>query len=110
MVEIEKQGTPTVLIVSGRFEHGAQAGARAFGMPEVRYVVVPWIYRNLDRSRTIQQTEAAFEELAGELTADLGGSSKTVKLDPTDAGRFSDLGKFPLAQIVHLQRIPKALL
>ena len=101
MVEIEKQGTPTVLIVSGRFEHDAKASARAFAMPEVRYVVVPWIYRNLDRSRTIQQTEAAFEELAWELTADLGGSSESVKLVPTKVEQFEGADYLDALQIMN---------
>ena len=88
MVEIEKQGTPTVLIVSGRFEHDARASARAFAMPGIRYVVVPWIYRNLDRDRTLQQTEAAFDTLVGELTGDLQSLSQNVQLRPTRTERF----------------------
>ena len=88
MVEIEKRGTPSVLIVSGRFEHDAKASARAFAMPDIKYVVVPWIYRNLDHQRTIQQTEAAFEELVSELTADVRSKTGTITLAPTQAERF----------------------
>jgi hypothetical protein len=88
MVEIEKKGTPAVLLVSGRFKHDAIASARAFGMPGVRYVVVPWLYRNLDRDRAIQQTEAAFETLAGELTAEVDAPVASAKLKPTQVERF----------------------
>ncbi len=88
MVEIEKQGTPTVLIVSGRFENDAKASARAFAMPGIRYVVVPWIFRNLDRQRTLQQTEAAFDTLTRELTGDLQTTAQNVQLPPTRVERF----------------------
>jgi len=88
LVEIEKKGTPAVLIVSGRFEQDLKASARAFAMPDVRYVVVPWIYRNLDFERAIRQTEAVFDALVGELTADVNGSSRAAKTEPTQVQRF----------------------
>ena len=47
MIEVEKMGKPGVPIVSGRFEGDAIASSRAFGMPELQFVVVPRIYRNL---------------------------------------------------------------
>ena len=101
MVEIEKQGTPTVLIVSGRFEHDARASARAFAMPGIRYVVVPWIYRNLDLDRTLQQTEAAFDSLVGELTGDLQSLGQNVQLSPTRVERFEGTGYLEALQAMN---------
>ena len=101
MVEIEKMGTPAVLIVSGRFEHDAKASARAFAMPDVKYVVVPWIYRNLDHHRTIQQTEAAFEDLVRELTADIDVKTPTVKLAPTQVERFEGSSYLDAFQVMN---------
>src|SRR3990172_8286932 len=88
MIEMEKKGKPGVALVSGRFEGIATAQARVFNMPDTRFVVVPWIYRNLDRARTIQQTEAAFETLVTELTTDLAGKTAVAKLAPTEMERF----------------------
>ena len=47
MIEIEKMGKPAVPIVSGRFEDDAIASSRTFGMPDLQFVIVPRIYRNL---------------------------------------------------------------
>jgi len=47
MIEIEKMGKPAVPIVSGRFTDDAKASSKAFGMPDLQFVVVPRIYRNL---------------------------------------------------------------
>ena len=73
MIEIEAKGRPTALIVSGRFEGDAIASSKAFGMPDIRYVVVPHIYRNLDPQRTVEQTEAAFDALVAQLTTNENG-------------------------------------
>src|SRR5687768_4874889 len=37
-------------------------------MPQLQYVVVPWIYRNLDAERVLGQTDGAIEDLVRELT------------------------------------------
>ena len=47
MIEIEKTGKPAIPIVSGRFEEDAIASSRAFAMPDLQFVIVPRIYRNL---------------------------------------------------------------
>ncbi|MCH8311153.1 MAG: hypothetical protein IIB17_11750, partial [Chloroflexi bacterium] len=71
MIEIEKMGKPAVPIVSGRFELDAIASARAFAMPDLQFVLVPRIYRNLAIDECISQTEAAIDDLIGILTADI---------------------------------------
>ena len=83
MIEIEKQGTPAVLIVSGRFELGTIASAKVWGMPDIRYVVVPRIFRNLTVPEGIEQTEQAFDVLVQELTTNVnGGSTATAGVKP----------------------------
>jgi hypothetical protein len=50
-------------------EGDAVETARVFGMPDLQYVVVPWIYRNLDSARVLEQTDAAFDAVVHELTS-----------------------------------------
>ena len=38
-------------------------------MPDLQYVVVPWIYRNLDATRVLEQTDGAFDAVVRELTS-----------------------------------------
>ena len=76
MIEIEKMGTPAVPIVSGRFEGDCIASARAFGMPDLQYVIVPLIYRNLSAEDSIKQTEPVFDELVQKLTSIPSGAQR----------------------------------
>ena len=76
MIEIEKMGKPAVPIVSGRFEDDALASSRAFGMPDLQFVIVPRIYRNLADDLCVTQTEDVMDELISCLTAD--SDNKTV--------------------------------
>ena len=69
MIEVEKMGKPAVPLVSGRFEGDAIASSRAFGMPNLKFVIVPRIYRNLAIEDCIKQTEDAFEDIVDTLTA-----------------------------------------
>ncbi|MET0502048.1 MAG: hypothetical protein ABW172_11060, partial [Candidatus Binatia bacterium] len=54
--------------MSGRLEGDAAETARVLGMPQLQYVVVPWIYRNLDAERVLSQTDGAINDLVRELT------------------------------------------
>ena len=63
MIEIEKMGKPAVPIVSGRFEDDAIASSRTFGMPDLQFVIVPRIYRNLAEDLCVKQTEDVMDEL-----------------------------------------------
>ena len=72
MIEVEKMGKPGVPIVSGRFEGDAIASSRAFGMPELQFVIVPRIYRNLPLDECVSQTEMAIEQLVSTLTSEEG--------------------------------------
>ena len=70
MIEIEKTGKPAIPIVSGRFEEDAIASSRAFAMPDLQFVIVPRIYRNLAPELCISQTEAVIDEIIEVLTVD----------------------------------------
>ena len=76
MIEIEKTGKPAIPIVSGRFEEDAIASSRAFAMPDLQFVIVPRIYRNLAIDLCISQTEAALDDIVEVLTIDQEHSRK----------------------------------
>ena len=81
MIEVEKMGKPGVPIVSGRFEGDAIASSRAFGMPELQFVIVPRIYRNLPLDECVSQTELAFDQVVGTLTS----NGETTEVDQRGA-------------------------
>ncbi len=68
MIEIESMGVPAVPIISGRFEGDAIASSRAYGMPELEFVIVPRIYRNLSPEESLKNTEPSFDDLVQRLT------------------------------------------
>ena len=70
MIEIEKMGKPAVPIVSGRFTDDAKASSKAFGMPDLQFVVVPRIYRNLADDLCVSQTEEVIDDLIQTLTSE----------------------------------------
>lgn len=88
MVEIEKMGKPAVPIVSGRFEADAIASARTFAMPDLQFVLVPRIYRNLPHDLCIQQTEAVIDDLIRVLT-DTGTDKRLSTIDSAALHRFT---------------------
>ena len=77
MIEIEKMGKPAVPIVSGRFEGDAVASSRAFAMPDLQFVLVPRIYRNLAIEECVSQTELAIDDIVRVLTTAGDDSART---------------------------------
>ena len=59
MVELEKAGIPTATILSDGFQDDAMASAKAFGMAEIRFVVVPKVYNDISVDDTVAQTDPA---------------------------------------------------
>jgi len=88
MIEVEKMGKPAVPIISGRFEGDAIASTRAFGMPGLRFVVVPRIYRNLNTEESIANTEPAFDDLVQTLTVEANGDGQSDGVDTGAVLRF----------------------
>ena len=85
MIVVEKMGKPGVAIVSGRFESDAVASSRAFGMPDLQWIVVPHIYRNLDPETCRTQTEDAIDDLVGSLTSSIDAREVS---ESTDTRRY----------------------
>ena len=76
-------GKPAVPIVSGRFEDDAIASSRTFGMPDLQFVVVPPIYRNLADDLCVTQTEDVIDELINTLIQDGGQKDSSSSTDET---------------------------
>jgi hypothetical protein len=83
MIELEKMGRPAVAIVSGRFDKDAAASSRAFGMPDLQWVVVPRIYRNLEPESSIAQTEDAIDDLIEGLTQSIEERDSGIDTEST---------------------------
>ena len=90
MIELEKMGRPAVAIVSGRFEKDAVASSRAFGMPDLQWVVVPRIYRNLEPEFSISQTEDAIDDLIESLTSSIGERESGIDTENTSRYEGTD--------------------
>ena len=91
MVEAEKLGVPSIPLISGRFEGDAIASSRAFGMPELKFVIVPRIYRNLAIAECISQTEDAIEDIVSVLTDDPDNKTFSVKEIDTESVSYTHL-------------------
>jgi len=81
MIVVEKMGKPSVAIVSGRFDSDAVASSRAFGMPDLQWIVVPHIYRNLDPETCRTQTEDAIDDLVGSLTSSIDARQQAESVE-----------------------------
>ena len=92
MIVIEKMGKPGVAIVSGRFDSDAVASSRAFGMPDLQWIVVPHIYRNLDPETCRTQTEDAIDDLIGTLTASI--DARTPDSDWESPSRYEGSDRY----------------
>ncbi len=68
MVALEKAGIPTATILSNGFQDDAIASAKAFGMAEVRFTVVPKVYNNITVDEAVAQTDPAIDEVIRLLT------------------------------------------
>ncbi len=90
MVELEKAGIPTAIILSHGFEHDAQVSARAFGMPGIRFTVVPRVYNNITPEEARAQTEPAIDEVVRLLTTPVDGhqAESSLRLGATATETF----------------------
>ena len=73
MVELEKASIPTVTILSDGFQNDAIASAKAFGMADITFTVVPKVYNNISVEETISQTTPAVDEIIRLLTTPENG-------------------------------------
>jgi hypothetical protein len=84
-------------------EGDAVETARVSGMPDLQYVVVPWIYRNLDAARVLEQTDNVFDKVVRELISLRPMADRRV--DEADRERFKGAD-----QLDALQRMNEAFL
>ena len=102
MVEAEKLGVPSIPLISGRFEGDAIASSRAFGMPELKFVIVPRIYRNLAIAECISQTEDAIEDIVSVLTDDPDNKTFSVKeIDTESSFSYHSEDKFECSLLMN---------
>ena len=73
MVLLEKAGIPTATILSEGFQDDARASAKAFGMGDIKFTVVPKVYNNITVEETIAQTDPAIDDLIRLLTTPQDG-------------------------------------
>ena len=89
MVELEKAGVPTVVILSNGFQHDADASAKAFGMGPIPRVEVPLVYNNITTDQAIEQTDPVVEEIMELLTRGISGEEiENQALQDAQAKRF----------------------
>ena len=93
MVTLEKAGKPTVMILSQGFEKDAETSAKAFGLTDISYVVVPRVYNNLTREETIIQTEPVVDDITRLLTTPPRSIDNTITRDKAPE-RFNGIDQF----------------
>jgi hypothetical protein len=89
-VLLEKAGKPTVGIVSRGFEKDAIVSARAFGLPQYRYVLVPDVLTGLTPQQIEQEVSDAIDQIVQVLTTDPvdGSASNSAVLETKHADRL----------------------
>ena len=72
---MEKAGKPAVGIISAGFERDVMATARAFGLPQFRYALVPHVITGLTPQEIEQEVTGALDRIVEVLTTDADGDS-----------------------------------
>jgi hypothetical protein len=67
VIALERAGVPAVVVVSKGFEEDVEASARAFALPDVQRVVVPWVYNNATEEVSIRQSLDALPAIVDRL-------------------------------------------
>ncbi len=94
MVEMEKAGVPTATVLSDGFQNDAAASAKAFGMAEVRYTVVPKVYNNITVEEAVAQTDPVIDDVIELLTTPGDGhaleEAKDISRDGVESFQGAD--------------------
>ncbi|MEV0904381.1 UGSC family (seleno)protein [Streptomyces hokutonensis] len=77
--QAEKAGVPQVTIVARGFERDTDTSAKVFGVPDLRYVVVPRVFTALTAEQAADQTLPLTDDIIAALTS-------TPEVEPADAG------------------------
>ena len=67
MVELEKAGVSTVTTLSEGFQDDVRGGAKAFGMADITFTVVPKVSNNITAEEGVAQTDPAVDDASGRL-------------------------------------------
>jgi len=67
-VWFELQGRPSVFVASSAFREAAAAQARALGLPEVRYVLVPHPIQDANDDEMRSRADAIVDQVIGALS------------------------------------------
>jgi hypothetical protein len=67
---MEKAGKPSVGVISAGFERDTMASARAFGLPQFRYALVPHVISGLSPQQIEQEITNALDQFIEVLTTD----------------------------------------
>ena len=103
---MEKAGKPAVGIVSAGFEHDAMATARAFGLPQFRYALVPDVVTGLAPPQIEQEVTDAFDRIIEVLTTDPkadSGKPATLKVKPAERMKIDASDKYEAVAKINRQ-------
>ncbi|MFE2068657.1 hypothetical protein ACFXDH_40865 [Streptomyces sp. NPDC059467] len=98
--QAEKAGVPQVTIVARGFERDTDTSAKVFGVPGLRYVVVPRVFTALTAEQAAEQTLPVTEDIIRALTEDAGYDRTAVAEPEEDAGEWQESYTFRGADAV----------
>ncbi len=78
MVALEKAGVPTATILSEGFQDDAYASAKAFGLGDIKFTVVPKVYNNITVEESIAQTDPVIDDIVKILTTAVNAPNGSV--------------------------------
>ena len=88
LVALERQGVPTVAIVSRGFEDDARASALAFGMPDLPFVVVPHTLTSSSPEAITAMVDAVMDDFVAALTTTTERSGDDTGIDVAESESF----------------------
>ena len=92
-VYLEKRGVASVSIASKGFEGDCEATGSAFGMPNIRYVVVPRVYNALTTEQAAEQSRPLVEKIIRMLTVE--DADNVSVLEGGEAAQLAFTGSDP---------------
>jgi hypothetical protein len=90
-VQGEKGGVPQVTIVARGFEHDAMSSSKVFGVPDLRYVVVPRVFTALTAEAAVEQVLPTVPQIIDLLTGgddDAALAKARAEVDDTSKAEF----------------------
>jgi hypothetical protein len=105
LIEIERQGVPTVALVAATFVDDAKETARVFGMPDLEIIQIPGPLTNLTRAEVEQVAEQIFGQVCAGLTGIDGEATVEASALPShEPSHFTYEGADQLAAVDAFQK------